>query len=140
MTRAPLALVAALLAACAGGEGPTSVPAPPPAVAALPPAPSLAPAPIPPPPDPSIARLAGLKPDELQAILGAPGFVRRDRGVEVWQYRNAGCVLHLFLYLEGAEGLRLTHAEARDPDGRLIADAAASRACLNAVSAQRAVG
>lgn len=137
MTRPALVLVAALLSGCAAGPQATpnaaSAVAPAP-IAALPP-----PAPIP-APDPSIGRLTGLAPPDLTASFGAPGFVRHDKGVEVWQYRNTACVLHVFLYAETSGIMHVKHAEARDPGGHLIADAPTVRACVNAVSAQRVVG
>jgi hypothetical protein len=137
---------AALLAGCSAG--PAAPPPTAPSVAIAPQAPATLSGPVTVPPatapitpsDPSLARLAGLRPNEVTPLLGPPGFVRRDRGVEIWQYRNPTCVLHLFLYTETAGGLKVAHAEAREPGGRLIADAAVNRACLGAVSAQRAVG
>ncbi len=43
-------------------------------------------------------QLLGMTSDTLGDILGEPSVVRRDGGVEVWQYRSEDCVLDLFLY------------------------------------------
>lgn len=43
-------------------------------------------------------QLLGMTADSLGDILGQPDVVRRDDGVEVWQYRSEACVLDLFLY------------------------------------------
>lgn len=67
-------------------------------LAAVPPADVGAPAPTLPGPE----RLAGLTASDLSALLGPPGFVRRDPPAEVWQYGTESCMLDLFLYADGA--------------------------------------
>jgi hypothetical protein len=52
---------------------------------------------------PGPERLAGLTAPDLSALLGPPGFVRRDPPAEVWQYGTETCVLDLFLYADGAD-------------------------------------
>ena len=44
------------------------------------------------------ARLKGLTPTQIKAVLGHPGFTRRDAPAEIWQYRGRVCTLDLFLY------------------------------------------
>lgn len=44
------------------------------------------------------ARLKGLTPTQVTAMLGRPGFTRRDAPAEIWQYRSRACTLDLFLY------------------------------------------
>ena len=44
------------------------------------------------------ARLKGLTPTQVKAMLGRPGFTRRDAPAEIWQYRGRACTLDLFLY------------------------------------------
>lgn len=66
------------------------------------------------------APLIGLKEDALTRLLGRPGFVRRDAPAQVWRYRARACLLDLFLY-PGADGLEVTHAEARRIDVARIA-------------------
>lgn len=51
---------------------------------------------------PGPERLAGLTAPDLSALLGPPGFVRRDPPAEVWQYGTESCMLDLFLYADGA--------------------------------------
>lgn len=46
--------------------------------------------------------LIGMKETDVEDVLGNPSFVRKDKGVEIWQYKANGCILDLFLYKEGA--------------------------------------
>ena len=64
-------------------------------------------------------RLVGLPPLEVTALLGEPGFLRRDGPSELWQYRGETCVLDIFLHKD-ANGARVTHVEMR---GRSVARA-----------------
>ena len=58
--------------------------------------------------------LTGLTEADLTEFLGAPSFVRRDGTAQIWQYRNDGCALDLFLYAEGSGGpTKVTHIETR---------------------------
>lgn len=58
--------------------------------------------------------LIGLGREQVRALLGTPGFVRRDPPAELWQYGTDGCFLDLFLYRNESKGeLRVTHVEAR---------------------------
>src|SRR5262245_27258158 len=45
-------------------------------------------------------KVLGLKPHDVQELLGMPKLVRRDDPAEVWQYRSNACVLDVFLYPE----------------------------------------
>ena len=75
---------------------------------------------LPPPPeiDDDPEQVMGLDSGALEALLGAPGFVREDAAAQVWQYRGAGCVLDAFLYSDGlAEPYRVTYYEIRGDDG-----------------------
>lgn len=54
----------------------------------------------------------GYAPERLLPLLGAPDFVRRDGGAQVWQYRAEHCVLDLFLYGKGNDS-RVKHVELR---------------------------
>ncbi|MFQ5785428.1 MAG: hypothetical protein ACE5H8_11490 [Alphaproteobacteria bacterium] len=104
---------------------PPPVAAPPPPVAAPPAeADNAGPAPLPTVPAAEIARLTppeappteappavdddpeqimGLDHDALEALLGAPGFLRDEAPAQVWQYRGEGCVLDVYLYTDGAD-------------------------------------
>jgi hypothetical protein len=58
-------------------------------------------------------QLIGLKRDGLARLLGKPARLRREMPAEVWQYSAGGCVLHLFLYQNGAGGpYRVVHMDA----------------------------
>ncbi len=133
---------------------PEPLPEPAPEPAAAEPAAS---APAEPPPEPApepveetVARLApppeidddpeqviGLDPGALEALLGAPGFVREDADAQVWQYRGAGCVLDAFLYSDGlAEPYRVTYYEIRGDAGT----DGAKRRCFRSLLPQRERG
>ncbi len=47
-------------------------------------------------PEPTV--LEGLIADQVEALLGAPGFKRNDDPAEIWQYRVKSCTLDLFMY------------------------------------------
>lgn len=82
------------------------------------------------PPEPAVddnpARLIGLDPARLGALLGDPQLIRREPPAEIWQYRGPTCIFDVFLY-EGSGGPRVTYLEARDG----TAQKTATRACLN---------
>jgi hypothetical protein len=85
---------------------------------------------------PGPERLAGLAAADLSALLGPPGFVRRDPPAEIWQYGTETCVLDLFLYADAAGGpIRVEHFEFR---GRTVAGVA-PKACYRDLLAVRAV-
>ncbi|MFQ5974073.1 MAG: hypothetical protein ACE5Q3_17235, partial [Alphaproteobacteria bacterium] len=56
------------------------------------------PPPAPPPIDDNPQQVVGLVPNQVADLLGKPGFVRKEAGAEIWQYRQPECVLDLFLY------------------------------------------
>lgn len=58
------------------------------------------------------ARLKGLNPLQVRAVLGRPVFTRRDAPAEIWQYRARACTLDLFLYDEG-QGQTVAHVAVR---------------------------
>ncbi len=57
--------------------------------------------------------LRGLGAGELETLLGAPDFRRRDSPAEIWQYAGPGCVLDTFLYAGEDGALMVKHVEAR---------------------------
>lgn len=81
------------------------------------------------------ARLIGLGPDALTAMLGRPELIRREQPAEIWQYRAASCVFDVFLY-DQAGSRRVTYLEARDNAARK----APPRPCLNALLRARLRG
>ena len=81
---------------------------------------------VPPVLDDDPQQLIGLGPENLEALLGAPGLIRREGEAAIWQYREGACVLDLFLYQSGG-GPRVTYAEARARDG----SGTEARPCLN---------
>ena len=44
----------------------------------------------------------GLADSEITALFGTPAFTRRDKPAEIWQYRDGGCILDVFLYEAGS--------------------------------------
>lgn len=73
-------------------------------------------------------KVMGLGREEIQALLGKPGLVRREAPAEVWQYQSRGCVLDIFLYEQSTE-LAVVYVEARDGQ----AATAATGPCLGSV-------
>ncbi len=129
-----------------------AAPEPPTPAASAPaePPPEPAPDPAPEPVEETVARLApppeidddpeqviGLDRGALEALLGAPGFVREETGAQVWQYRGAGCVLDAVLYSDGlAEPYRVTYYEIRGDDGT----DGAKRRCFRSLLPERERG
>ncbi|HSV29486.1 MAG TPA: hypothetical protein VLL76_08000, partial [Candidatus Omnitrophota bacterium] len=60
------------------------------------------------------ARLKGLNPLQVKAVLGKPVFTRRDAPAEIWQYRSRACTLDVFLYDE-KNGQSVAHVAVRSP-------------------------
>lgn len=52
--------------------------------------------PVLPPPDP--ARLTGLNPREVQALIGEPSLVRRDANVQAMLFEKGDCVFEIIFY------------------------------------------
>jgi hypothetical protein len=112
----PVLLFALALAACAAPPAP-------------PPAPGPAPVPIPPaPPRGEPDRFSNISVAQLQALLGAPAFVRKDGATEMWRYDTPSCHAFFFVYGSGAQQ-QVRHIETL-PAGK---DTAADPACLNAL-------
>ncbi len=65
------------------------------------------------------ARFLGLDLAALEAELGPPRLEREEDPARIWQYRDATCVLDLYLY-EEAGRYRVTYLEARDPAARTL--------------------
>jgi hypothetical protein len=72
------------------------------------------------------ARLIGLDPRKLAALLGRPTLVRRDPPAQIWQFHDRYCILDVFLY-DRRSGLEVTYVEARQPRSTAAAN---SRECL----------
>jgi hypothetical protein len=73
--------------------------------------------------------LLGLSAERLTALIGPPDFTRNDGPAEIWQFRNSGCILDVFLYRDLSQGgYVVEHAQARDrglvrgADGTCITD------------------
>ena len=58
------------------------------------------------------ARLFGLSRARIEALLGGPGFVRRDEPAIIWRYANGHCFLDVFFYREEGDYV-VNHVEAR---------------------------
>ena len=115
------AAVALAVAACAGSRQenqPTSAAAPQEPKIALRPGPGG---------DMQPDQLLGLSGDQLTGLLGPADFTRNDGPAEIWQFRNSGCVLDVFLYQDLRQGgYRVEHVETRDRG--LVREA--ERACV----------
>lgn len=61
---------------------------------------------------PALGDLNGLAPAQVAALIGDPVLRRVDPPAEIWQYRNADCVLELYFYDSGADS-RMVYAETR---------------------------
>ncbi len=143
--RAAIALtgVCALIAAsCSGApSNDADFPRPPPVRAKTPgvaPAADIA-APSVWPIDDDPGRLLGLDRRALRALLGKPGFVRRDDPARMWRYRHATCLLDLFLYADGgasAPSFRVRHVEARAGDSNAVSPRICLRTLLTGRAAQ----
>lgn len=59
---------------------------------------------------PALGALNGLAPAQVAALIGDPDLRRVDPPAEVWQYRNANCVLELYFYDSGADS-HMVYAE-----------------------------
>jgi hypothetical protein len=64
---------------------------------------------------PGPGHLVGLPPGDVESLLGAPGFRRRDPPAEVWRYAGESCRLFVFLYArpDDASDYRVSHVEVR---------------------------
>jgi hypothetical protein len=77
-------------------------------------------------PVPAPAQLVGLDADQVEDLLGPADFTRSDGPAEIRQYRDAACVLDLFLYADAASGrYRVAHVAARD----LVSGGTAEQGC-----------
>lgn len=64
------------------------------------------------------AELLGQTGTWVRAKVGTPAFARSDMQANLWQYKNAQCVLNVFLYTDGDAGpARVLHFDARDTVG-----------------------
>ena len=80
-------------------------------------------------------RVLDLDGQAVEALLGAPDFVRRENPMELWRYRHEKCAVALFLYAEEGNGrgpLRVRHVEAWAPGD----EQTSPRACLSALAKQ----
>jgi hypothetical protein len=59
-----------------------------------------------------LGSLDNLSDRDLTARLGQPDFTRQEASAQIWQYRDASCVLELFLYPDGSD-LKVAHAVTR---------------------------
>ena len=65
------------------------------------------------------AQLLGQTGVWVRAKIGTPEFARSDMQANLWQYKNAQCVLNVFLYSDGETGpARVLHFDARDTAGK----------------------
>ena len=108
-----VAMICALVAACANKPPSTSM-------VSLPPAP--------PPGEPQ--DVTGMAPSQLRVAFGAPAFVRKDGVAEMWRYDGASCKAFFFLYPNGND-MAVRHVETIPHSAKEAADPI----CLNALRA-----
>jgi hypothetical protein len=112
MNRVAVLLVSsALLAACAAPQRVATIPAA--------------------PPPGEINGVTGLDAAQLKLAYGAPSFVRKDNGFELWRYDGQSCKAFFFLYKEN-ERLAVRHVETMPRGVGIAADAS----CLDALKAR----
>jgi hypothetical protein len=80
---------------------------------------------------PSPDSLMGSDRDGILTLVGVPGLVRRERGVEVWQYTDDTCVLLLYFYDDANGARKLTYLEALAKAGADAAGAVSPAGCLS---------
>lgn len=74
------------------------------------------------------SKLVGLSLTEIEKTLGEPSFVRKDTGVQIWQYRTTDCILDLFLYEKNSQ-YSVSHSELRGP----MLDSAGEMSCFKTI-------
>jgi len=68
------------------------------------------------------AKPVGLSAQDLHIFFGAPAFIRKENGAEMWRYDSAGCRAFFFLHPQGdAQIVRLVETIPRG--ARTAADA-----------------
>jgi hypothetical protein len=85
----------------------------------------------PPPPSGEPSGLIGSSAQELRSSFGAPSFVRKENGAEMWRYDGTDCRAFFFLYPQGDSRI-VRHVETV-PQGR---ETAADATCLVALRAR----
>ena len=106
-----IALSCAVLGACAAQPRVASIPAA--------------------PPPGELNGVTGLDSAQVKIAYGAPSFVRKDNGFELWRYDSTACKAFFFLYKENNR-LAVRHVETM-PRGQGIA---ADANCLDALKAK----
>jgi len=87
--------------------------------------------PVPPKPRFIIENIMNLAPDTLQNILGEPSLRREERGAQVWLYRNAECIMHLYFYPNENGDFRLDYVATAAADQTADNPTVSPNACLD---------
>jgi hypothetical protein len=74
-----------------------------------------------PPPSKDPTKPIGLSAQDLRIFFGAPTFVRKENGAEMWRYDGAGCRAFFFLYSQD-EMQKVRHVETIPPGANTAAD------------------
>lgn len=106
-------IAASALAACSTALAPPPAALVPAAAVPAPPAPPAAPAVPAAMRVPELPVLTGMEPAQVIALLGEPDLRRPEPPAELWQYRDADCVLDVFLYAESGH-YRVLRSETRN--------------------------
>ena len=76
----------------------------------------------PPPPSREPTSLIGLSARDLRGFLGAPAFIRKENGTEMWRYDGTNCRAFFFLYSQG-DGQTVRYIETVPRGAKTAADA-----------------
>ncbi len=86
---------------------------------------------------PAPESLIGSEEGAVIKLVGAPSLVRREKGVDVWQYTDEACTLLLFFYdKEGARRLTYLEAMPKTPGGEGVTQASCLSAQIRAFRAK----
>lgn len=69
-------------------------------------------------------------------LIGAPGLVRREKGVEVWQYTDNSCTLLLYFYEDQSGKRKLNYSETLSKGPAEVAPAACLASQIRAFKAK----
>ncbi len=86
----------------------------------------------PPPGEPG--NIAGLTTDQIKIAFGAPAFVRKDNGTQMWRYDGPACKAFFFFYSVN-DATTVKHVETLPRGAEIAADAN----CLASLQVQKTV-
>jgi hypothetical protein len=79
--------------------------------------------------------IVGMSSREIETAFGSPSFIRSEAPAEVWQYRQANCIVDMFLYSGGAvSAYRVEHIEMRGLESDIVLSEGERGACFDALA------